>query len=138
MALAAGDFVIAAASVMNPTPGGVLHTQPPKFGVCESLAPAVIDWEDGTQTSYAALGTGATAVILGVAQIVPASDLLSAMVAPAPSAFPNPGGRFTGSVVAHFSVVDPTSGVSVEVAIVKTPEGFYAAGPAALVVIPNA
>lgn len=133
-ALAAGSIVIPAASVMSLAP----HRARPKIGLCESAVAGppptavVVDWADGTRTTYSVSGAGATSVIFQV--LNPTHALLLGSVVQIP-AVGNPGGRMQGVVVMHFNIQDPSGGNTAELVIIETPTGFQTAPYANVTVV---
>jgi hypothetical protein len=130
-ALAAGALVVTAASLAVILGG---HNTRPKLGVCQSTGPGLIDWEDGTQTSYAAVGSTTTSVLYQVA--VPTHpSLLGSVVQVAGS---DPGSRVQGPVVDHFDTLDPAGGAGPELVVVKTTIGYVVALYSQATVLPAA
>lgn len=138
-AIAAGSVVIASLRV---TPS--VFDAAPKVGVCQSVGgvgppptAVLIDWEDGTQTTFAVtVGTTASPVLFSVN--VPLNPSLLGTTVDPSSPFPNPGGRFRGVVVMHFEAQDPSGSTLGDVVVVRCPEGFYTLPYANAVVIPSA
>jgi hypothetical protein len=139
-ALAAGDLVVTLASLVGRF---TLQKDRPLFGTVESLtagAPptnVVVDWSDGTRTTYAAVNSGAQSVIGHVTD--GGSLLVGFVVQPtAASGVPNPGGRVQGPVVDQFSVDDPNGSTLGEFVVIETPVGFLVLAASGVQIVPSA
>lgn len=135
--ISAGDTVCAAASVQFLAGGVVLHATAVQFGRIESAVDAVdptdpptavvVAWANGSRTTYAVVGEGATSVLYGFLGTVPQSRIGNFVQPTAASGIPNPGGRVQGPVVQQFGLQDPAGTDVGSVSVVKTPLGFLAA-----------
>lgn len=132
-ALAAGVLVVPAAALFSFAQG-----QLPIFGVCQSAVAGppptavVIDWTNGTQTTYAVSLSGLSSVLYQV--LAPTSPSIVGSVVQL-TGFPNPGQRFQGVVVNQFHIEDPSGTDSGEWITVHTPAGYVSAVYAAVTVV---
>lgn len=139
----AKDPVVTAAAVFGPIGAFVIHQERPKIGVIESLVggspptTVVVVWEDGTRVSYAAVNSGATAVLfkLGLSVI----PLVGNVAQPkAGMGTPNPGARLQGTIIMHFSLEDGAGTPFGEFVVIDTPTGFLVIPASNITVLPSA
>ena len=138
-AIGVGSIVLPIASVIELV---AIVAVAPKLGIVESAVAGppptsvVVDWGDGTRTTYAVTGAGSTSQIAQF--LTPTSPLLLGTILQPIAGLPDPGGRVQGPCVLHCNLADPSGTALGEFVVVQTPEGFWTSQIAGVQVVPNA
>ena len=135
--IVAGDSVILAAATKLPS------ETVPMFGNVASATAGppptnvVVDWSNGTQVAYAAIGTDSSdAVLLKVT----ASQVRSFLGQIVRIIFTgDPGSRVQGRIVQQYLLLDPSGDPALggEIVVIETPVGFITTDTAFIVPITN-
>lgn len=132
--LAAGQLVTPSAYL------GSVQQALPKFGIVQSAVAGppptavIVDWSDGTQTTYDAVNDGAETVLL---QVGSGGAPIGGSIVQI-NQFPNPGGRGQGEVVEQFGLTDPSGTVLGNFVVVKTETGYVIALQSNVSIVPSA